>query len=217
MNSEKIRFSNVIRKLKFIRKLKVHKVLGKKIIIFPKVFDPDYFDSQLLAKTINKINLNVKDALELGTGCGIQSFFIAKKAERITTTDINSFALENAKLNFELYNLHDKIEIVKSDLFSNITNKYDLIVFNPPFFSIKPKDLLEKTVTSYNNSVLKRFFRDVPQFLKDNGKIIIIFSDIGNIGYFHELMDKHFSQIKILSHQEYDGYNYFVYMMENAK
>lgn len=196
-------------------KIKLIDILGKSLLVFPNVFDPCFLDSQLLAKSINKLDFNVKDVLDLGTGCGIQAIFISKKAKKVTASDINPFALENARLNIKIHKLENKIEVVKSDLFSHIRKKYDLIIFNPPFFSFKPKNLIEKNISSYNSNILKRFFKDVGKHLKDNGKVIILFSDIGNFDYFKKLATKHFSKTQLLAHEKCKGDNYFAYLLTN--
>ncbi|MCL5423511.1 MAG: methyltransferase [Candidatus Marsarchaeota archaeon] len=86
-------------------------------------------DSYLLANAVEKYaNGNV---LDLGTGTGILGIVAAKKGCNVTFADINSVALECAKHNAKINNISGIFII--TDMFSNIKNKYDTIIFNPPY------------------------------------------------------------------------------------
>lgn len=207
-------FSNVIKLLKLNRKPVIRKIHEKRLLLLPKVFDPMFFDSRLLAKTIKNLNSSVDSVLDMGTGCGIQVIFIAKYAKKITATDINSFALENAKLNVELHKLEKKVNLIKSDLFSNVSQKFDLIIFNPPFFSKRPKDIIEMAVTDYKNSLLDRFFRNAKDFLNKDGKIIMAVSDIMDINSFNRLIKDSGFNFEVLNKAKFEENNYFVYLIQ---
>ncbi|MDQ7982948.1 MAG: peptide chain release factor N(5)-glutamine methyltransferase [Spiroplasma sp.] len=80
--------------------------------------------------------------LDLGTGSGCIAISLAlKKPEwQIFASDISDKALEIAKLNQEFYHL-DRLTLVKSDLFNNLTNeKFDIIISNPPYIDKSKKD-----------------------------------------------------------------------------
>lgn len=203
----------VIKILEHNKKPIIRKILGKKLIVLPRVFDPIFFDSQILASSMKKLDGQFENVLDLGTGSGIQALFIASKSKNITAVDINPFALHNAYLNFELHKLNNKTKLIKSDLFSNINEKYDLIIFNPPFFTRKPKSLLEKAITSYDNNLLKKFFREVDKYLKLNGKILLVFSDIGNVKLLNELIQERGLSFRIFKKGRFDNDLYLVYLI----
>lgn len=73
------------------------------------------------------------DLLELGTGTG--AIAIALKVEcpaiSIVATDISSHCLELAQLNADRHAL--RIDWIRSDWFSEIDRRFDLIVSNPPY------------------------------------------------------------------------------------
>ena len=79
-----------------------------------------------------KDNLKV---LDIGTGSGAIALALAKNRPdwTITASDISQAALDLARENAEIQNLN--IFLKKSDCFSEISSKYDIIVSNPPYIS----------------------------------------------------------------------------------
>ena len=76
--------------------------------------------------------------IEIGTGSGIISVMLAILIKDITITavDINEEALELAHKNACKFNVEDKIEFIKSDLFENISElDYDMCISNPPYIA----------------------------------------------------------------------------------
>lgn len=79
----------------------------------------------------------VETALDLGTGCGVQSLELAGHAEQVTATDLNERALAFAALNAEINGL--AIELLQGDLLEPVAGRtFDLVVANPPFVIATP-------------------------------------------------------------------------------
>ena len=82
-------------------------------------------------------------ALDLGTGCGVQSLHLARHADTVVATDLNPRAIELAGLTFALnqidvdLRLGSMYEPVEGDLF-------DLIVTNPPYVMSPPQSDSER-------------------------------------------------------------------------
>jgi len=81
----------------------------------------------------NKINFGSNEnILDIGTGSGIYALLLAKKAKHIVATDINDKALSYAYFNTVFNDLTHKIELIKSDVYDNISNeRFDRIISNP--------------------------------------------------------------------------------------
>ena len=75
------------------------------------------------------------DILDLCTGSGCIALYLAAKfpRARVTATDICADALQLAAENARLTKLQERVQLVQSDLFENISGTFDLIVSNPPY------------------------------------------------------------------------------------
>lgn len=75
----------------------------------------------------------VANALDIGTGSGIQALHAARHATTVTATDLNPRALECARLTLALSGAR-AAELREGSLFEPVDGEtYDLIVSNPPF------------------------------------------------------------------------------------
>ena len=91
--------------------------------------------------------------LDIGTGSGSITVSLAKYLEnaKITSVDISDIALEIGKINAVNNNVDNKINFVKSDLFTNIDKnmKFDIIVSNPPYIKREVIETLDKQVKDF--------------------------------------------------------------------
>lgn len=78
-------------------------------------------------------------ALDLGTGCGVQSLHLATHADQIVATDLNPRALRLASLTLQLAGVQDRVELRQGSLFEPVAGeRFDLIVSNPPYVMSPP-------------------------------------------------------------------------------
>lgn len=110
---------------------------GYKINVNESVLIPRYETEYLVEKLI-KYSKELFDKkvriLDIGTGSGAISIALNKNIDsEIDACDISGEALDIAKKN--ALNNKCNINFIKSDIFSIINDKYDIIVSNPPYIS----------------------------------------------------------------------------------
>ncbi len=83
-------------------------------------------------------------ALDLGTGCGVQSLHLTRHAGRVVATDVNERALAMARATFELNGL-DRVEVRSGSLYDPVgAETFDLIVTNPPYVMAPPGQVAQR-------------------------------------------------------------------------
>ncbi|MDO4594678.1 MAG: peptide chain release factor N(5)-glutamine methyltransferase [Tissierellia bacterium] len=170
------------------------------------------FETELLVEeTIKRAKtIGAKKILDIGTGSGAISIALAKNLEdaSIVGIDISKKALKLANENRLLHNLSN-LEFIESDLFSNVDQRFDIIVSNPPYISKKDYDNLdEKLYYEPQDALLakedglyfyKRIIKDSMSYLNKNG---IILFEIGYdqrqkvVDLFKEYNFRHIKSIK---------------------
>ncbi len=79
--------------------------------------------------------------LDMGTGSGVCALAAARRARRVVAVDVNPAAVRCARLNALLNDLEERIDVREGDLFAPLDGeRFDLVLFNPPFLIGAPKD-----------------------------------------------------------------------------
>ena len=113
-----------------------HKIMVEEGVLIPRPETEILVDS--VVTYISGHKKNSWDILELGTGTAvipisiINYFKNQKYTVNFMATDISPKALEISQRNLAKYDL-DNIKLIKSDMFENINNKFDIIISNPPY------------------------------------------------------------------------------------
>ena len=122
--------------------------------------------------------------LDIGTGSGAIALALAKNRPdwTITASDISQAALDLARENAEIQDLN--IFFKKSDCFSEISSKYDIIVSNPPYISREDQEEVglnvlhsEPHVALFADedglAIYRRIAEEAKDYLNDGGKIYL--------------------------------------------
>ena len=120
---------------------------GNEFYIDKNVLIPRFETEELVENTIKyaqKFFTTPVDIIDLGCGSGVIGLTLEKKlsTNSVDLVDISEKALDVTKKNRE--KLSSKVNLIHSDMFENVTKKYDIIISNPPY--IKTNEEIEEIV-----------------------------------------------------------------------
>lgn len=178
--------------------------------VHPDVYNPSD-DSFLLAKHVAGFSRG--RVLDMGTGCGIQALAAAEKADSVLAVDINAHAIECARKNAKACGLSNKIKFRKSDLFSDISpsEKFDLIIFNPPYLPTSPEEKTRGPLDAAWNGgkdgrkVIDCFLKQFARHLAEDGSLLLLHCDLAGTGKTIKFLEKAGFSISILGEKSVPG------------
>ena len=175
----------------------ISKIFGLKeffsneFIVNKNVLDPRP-ETELLVEWTIKNLFKIKDKkislleLGVGSGCLIISILLSLKKNKVSAlgVDISNKALDIADKNIKKFNLEKKLKLKKSDWFSEVHGKFDVIISNPPYIKTSDIKNLDKDVKFYDPlialnggfkglSCFERIATDAKFYLKQNGIILL--------------------------------------------
>ena len=128
--------------------------------------------------------------LDIGTGSGCLIISLIKERPKCLASalDISKEALKVAKFNAKLHHLENKINFFNIDIDKFNSNKYDLIISNPPYINKVDLNRLDDDVKLYEPRLalyggitgfeeIKKIIYKSSKLLKYNGKLIIEIGD----------------------------------------
>lgn len=157
---------------------------GKPFLVLPDVFNPGIFRTgEYLAMQFTDHISPDACVLDMGTGSGIGAIFAAQYTRHVTAVDINPEAVRCAQINATLNRVEDRVCVRQSDLFTVLEDaRYDVILFNPPFFRGEPKGLEDHAWRSIN--VVERFAAEFAEHLNSGGYALVVLSSNGDTAAF---------------------------------
>jgi release factor glutamine methyltransferase len=168
--------------LRRYRQLALEHVDGVPLVILPDVFNPVLMRAgAFLARTLAALPPapNASRALDMGTGCGVAALFAARRGYRVLGVDISPAAVRCARINVLLNQLEDRVDIRQGDLFAPVAGeRFDLAVFNPPFYRGQPKDDFDRAWRAAD--VFERFAAGLPDALQPGGRALVVLSTTGD-------------------------------------
>ena len=191
----------------------------RKFKVTKDVLSPRMETEELIYKVVEYVKATKKNnlkILDLCTGSGIIAITLKKELEQVLVdviaSDISEEAIEVAKENAQS---HDAtIKFVKSDIFNNIDDKFDIIVSNPPYIDRKDEVTMKDNVLKYDPHLAlfaeeegmyfyRKIIEQANDYLNENG---VIFFEIG-----YDQKDK------IIKLADLNGYSAEVYKDINGR
>jgi ribosomal protein L3 glutamine methyltransferase len=163
----------------------------------------------------------VTRALDLCTGSGCLAILMAlsfPQAE-VDASDLSADALAVAERNIAQYELRSRVHPIKSDLFTGLQARYDLIVCNPPYVK---RESMEKLPMEYRAEpamalaggedglqIVRRIIDEARAHLNDDGILIV------EIGHNRTALEQAFARLPV-TWLETSGGDGFVFLLTAA-
>ncbi len=153
--------------------------------------DPDVYppseDSQLLIES-----LKVRDGeriLEIGCGSGVVSIHCARNGCLVTSGDINPKAVELTRKNAADNGVD--INVVETDVYSDISGRFDTILFNLPYLPVDEEGLLAKSWSGGPDGLgpLPELLEGAPEHLLEGGRVVVAISSLMDTQALWDLLD----------------------------
>lgn len=173
----------------------------------------------LVLKENSKADLQI---LDIGTGSGAIAISLksARSDWHVTASDISSEALQLAKENSEKNQA--SVDFIESDVFNQISGKFDVIISNPPYIAYDDEDEVGVNVLASEPhlalfadedgfAIYRRIIEGASSHLTENGKLYF------EIGYkqgdgMRRLLAQHFPEKRVRVLQDIFGKDRMVVM-----
>jgi release factor glutamine methyltransferase len=146
-----------------------------KLVTCENVYEPRE-DSYMLAKEVKEHAFG--KVLDLGTGSGIQGIVASANGCDVTFSDIDQKALDCAKRNAILNNVHGRF--ILSDMFDEINESFNTIIFNPPYVRSVKKKHLALDGGKEGRDQIDRFLSSYKTHLLDHHVVLLVESSFNN-------------------------------------
>jgi release factor glutamine methyltransferase len=147
----------------------------------------------------------------MGTGCGVNGILAARAGADVLALDVNPEAVRAARENARRHGVVDRLEVRSSDVFEALDpaadGPFDVMVFDPPFRWLEPRDLLEVATADPGYRALTRFVREASLYLSDRGQLLVFFGSSGDLSYLQRLVAEEGFGTEVLAREtlEKDG------------
>ncbi len=154
-------------------------VLGHRLHPWHSVYAPSRTGHlELFATWLSQYDGPRSHAVDVGTGCGVLAFLLARKGfAAVTATDINPNSVHSVEQELARHRPAPPISVRHGDLLSTVSEPADLVVFNPPWMQGAIDDPLDRALY-WEGDLFERFFAQARQRVTPDGRVVLVFSDI---------------------------------------
>lgn len=198
---------------------------GNEIKVNKNVLIPRFETEELVEYTISYIKKMFKEKIniiDLGTGSGCIAITLKKKINsNVSAIDISKEALEVARENAK----KNKVEInfIQNDMLDNISNKFDVIISNPPYISKNEEiqDIVRKNEPSLalyaDNEGLYYYEKIIKQSKKNLKEKFIIAFEIGYMqgDKIKKLAEQNYPKAEVVLKKDLQGKDRFIFIINN--
>jgi release factor glutamine methyltransferase len=186
-------------------RLQIVRVCGLAVVVLPGVAHPkllrtgEFFASRLDTQVIG----SAARVLDMGTGSGVCALFAARVARRVVAVDISAAAVRCTRINALLNKLEDRIDVRHGDLFVPVAGeRFDLVLFNPPFLLGAPKD--DRDAAWRSNDTAHRFAAGLGDHLEPEGAALVLLSSFGDAcAVFESELRSHGFHLEVFARRRY--------------
>ncbi len=187
-----------------------------------RVIVPRSFIAELLRENLSpwiSEPEEITSVLDLCTGSGCLAILAADTfpSALIEAVDISPDALEVAQRNVSDYELQDQVQLIESDLFSELSGRrYDIIISNPPYVDAEsvaklPPEYLHEPELSLGSGrdgldATRQILKNAADHLTENGILIV------EIGHNREVLEEAYPDLPF-TWLEVSAGDQFVFML----
>lgn len=198
---------------------------GNEIKVNKNVLIPRFETEELVEYTISYIKKMFKEKIniiDLGTGSGCIAITLKKKINsNVSAIDISKEALEVARENAKKNKV--EIDFIQNDMLDNISNKFDVIISNPPYISKNEEiqDIVRKNepfLALYADNEGLYYYEKIIKQAKKNlkEKFIIAFE----IGYMQgdkikKIAEQNYPKAEVVLKKDLQGKDRFIFIINN--
>lgn len=198
---------------------------GNEIKVNKNVLIPRFETEELVEYTISYIKKMFKEKIniiDLGTGSGCIAITLKKKINsNVSAIDISKEALEVARENAKKNKV--EIDFIQNDMLDNISNKFDVIISNPPYISKNEEiqDIVRKNEPSLalyaDNEGLYYYEKIIKQSKKNLKEKFIIAFEIGYMqgDKIKKLAEQNYPKAEVVLKKDLQGKDRFIFIINN--
>lgn len=166
-------------------------VNGHTFTTLPGIFNHGALDagSALLLKALSEQLTPLRNghrALDIGCGSGCLAVYLAGRGSHVTAVDISATAVHCTTINAARNGQQSRVSTQASDMLSEVTGRFDLIVTNPPFH-----DGRSRTLTMTESMIAA-----APARLASNGQLWMVANR--ELAYA-DALHKHFKRVDVVA------------------